>query len=158
MERDRNGLRFRRSESIERSMPEKHLRILVVDDQPNVRRAVRGVLAARNSWEVCGEAADGREAVERAGELRPDVVIMDMSMPRLSGLEATRQIRKRFPESQVLILTFHDFPGLGQLAREAGAKGCVLKGNSQELLIRAVESVSDANPFFQTGDSATRAS
>jgi DNA-binding NarL/FixJ family response regulator len=133
-------------------MADKHLRILVVDDQPNVRRAVRDMLAARRDWEICGEAADGHEAIERTEELNPDVVIMDMSMPRLSGLEATRHIRQFFPHSQVLILTFHDFPGLAQLAQEAGAQGCVLKGESQKFLIRAVESVSDAYPFFRTGD------
>jgi DNA-binding NarL/FixJ family response regulator len=135
-------------------MADRHLRILVVDDQPNVRRAVRGMLAAKRDWEICGEAADGREAIERTEQLHPDVVIMDMSMPRLSGLEATRHIRRYFPASQVLILTFHDFPGLLQLAREAGAQGCVLKGDSQKFLIRAVESVSDSNPFFKTADSA----
>jgi DNA-binding NarL/FixJ family response regulator len=132
-------------------MSDRHLRILVVDDQPNVRRAVRSLLAAKRDWEICGEASDGREAIERTEELRPDVVIMDMSMPLLSGLEATRHIRRFFPESQVLILTFHEFPGLGQLAREAGAKGCVLKGDTREFLIRAVESVGNSTPFFQTG-------
>jgi len=131
-------------------MPDRHLRILVVDDQPNVRRAVRSMLASKGDWEICGEASDGREAIQRTEELHPDVVIMDMSMPLLSGLEATRYIRQFFPDSQVLILTLHDFPGLGQLAREAGAKGCVLKGDSKEFLIRAVESVGDSDPFFQT--------
>jgi DNA-binding NarL/FixJ family response regulator len=138
-------------------MPDRHLRILVVDDQPNIRRAVCGMLASKQAWEVCGEASDGREAIERTEQLHPDVVIMDMSMPRLSGLEATRHIRQFFPDSQVLILTFHDFPGLAQLAREAGAQGCVLKGDTRELLIRAVESVSDSNSFFKTGDQRPQA-
>jgi DNA-binding NarL/FixJ family response regulator len=137
-------------------MPDRHLRILVVDDQPSVRHAVRSMLASKGDWEVCGEASDGREAIQRTEELHPDVVIMDMSMPLLSGLEATRYIRQFFPDTQVLILTFHDFPGLGQLAREAGAQGCVLKGDSREFLIRAVESVGDSNPFFQIGGSAAQ--
>ncbi len=130
-------------------MPDRHLRILVVDDQPFMRRAVRNLLESRPAWEICGEASDGCEAIERTGELRPDVVVMDMSMPRLNGLEATRFIHEFFPSSQVLILTFHDFPGLPELAREAGAQGFILKGNSGELLVRAVESVGESTPFFQ---------
>ncbi len=112
------------------------------------------MLSTRHEWEVCGEASDGREAIERTEQLHPDVVIMDMSMPRLSGLEATRQIRENHPNAHVLILTFHDFPGLRQLAREAGAQGCVLKGNASEFLVRAVESVSDSRPFFPSGKPA----
>lgn len=130
-------------------MPEKHLRILVVDDQPYVRRAVRSLLESKREWEICGEAADGREALEKTEELRPDVVIMDMSMPKLNGLEATRFIHQRFPASEVVILTLHDFPDLPRLARDAGAKGCVLKGDSSELLIPAVQSVSNCTPFFE---------
>lgn len=130
-------------------MPEKHLRILIVDDQPYVRRAVRSLLESKCEWEVCGEASDGREAIEKTEELHPDVVIMDMSMPGLNGLEATRFIHQRFPASEVVILTLHDFPGLSRMAQEAGAKGCVLKGNSNDLLIPAVQSVSNCMPFFE---------
>lgn len=135
-------------------MADRRLRILVVDDQPNVRRAVRNLLASRNDWEVCGEAADGCEAIERTKELGPDVIIMDMSMPRLNGLDATRQIHDQFPSSQVVILTFHDFPGLAELAREAGAQGCVLKGHASQFLVQAVEQVSGAQPFFQSNSPA----
>jgi DNA-binding NarL/FixJ family response regulator len=133
---------------IEQQEADRPLRILVVDDQPNVRRAVRNLLASRTDWEVCGEAADGWEAIERTKELRPDVIIMDMSMPRLNGLDATRRIHDQFPGSHVVILTFHDFPGLAQLAREAGAHGCVLKGHANEFLVQAVERVSGSQPFF----------
>jgi DNA-binding NarL/FixJ family response regulator len=129
-------------------MPEKHLRILVVDDQPYVRRAVRSLLESKHEWEVCGEASDGREAIAQTEALHPDIVIMDMSMPNLNGLEATRFIHQRFPSSDVLILTLHDFPDLPRIAREAGAKGCVLKGNSGQFLIPAVQSVSNCTPFF----------
>ncbi len=135
-------------------MADQHLRILVVDDQPNVRRAVRNLLSSRSDWEICGEAADGREAIERTKELQPEVIIMDMTMPRLNGLDATRQIRDQYPNSQVVILTFHDFPGLAQLAREAGAQGCVLKGHASEFLVQAVEKVSGSQPFFQASSSA----
>jgi DNA-binding NarL/FixJ family response regulator len=130
-------------------MPDKHLRILVVDDQPYVRRAIRGLLESKREWEVCGEAADGREAVEKTEALHPDVVIMDMSMPGLNGLEATRLICKNFPRSVVVILTLHSFPDLSRLAQEAGAKGCVLKGKSSQLLIPAVQSVSNHTSFFE---------
>lgn len=132
-------------------MADRHLRILVVDDQMNVRRAVRNLLSSRSDWEICGEAVDGCEAIQQTKELHPHVVIMDMSMPRLNGLDATRQIHDRFPGSQVLILTFHDFPGLAQLVREAGAKGCVLKGDASEFLVQAVEKVSGSQLFFQGG-------
>jgi DNA-binding NarL/FixJ family response regulator len=135
-------------------MTDRHLRILLVDDQPNVRRAVRNMLASRSEWEICGEAADGREAIELTRQLRPDVVIMDVSMPGLNGLDATRRIHELFPSSQILILTFHDFPGFGQIARDAGAQGCVLKGDANEFLVQAVESVSDSHPFFQGGNPA----
>jgi DNA-binding NarL/FixJ family response regulator len=130
-------------------MPDKHLRILVVDDQPYMRRAVRSLLESKPEWEVCGEASNGREAIEKTEELHPDVVIMDMSMPTLNGLDATRLIHQNFPSADVVLLTLHDFPDLPRLAREAGAKGCVLKGNSSELLIPAVESVSNRRPFFE---------
>jgi len=135
-------------------MAERRLRILVADDQPNVRRAVRSLLASRVDWEVCGEASDGCEAIQRTKELQPDVIIMDMSMPRLNGLAATREIHDRFPGSQVVILTFHDFPGLAQLARDAGAKGCVLKGHASEFLVQAVENASISQPFFPAGGPA----
>jgi DNA-binding NarL/FixJ family response regulator len=130
-------------------MSDQRLRILVVDDQPNVRRAVRNLLASRPDWEICGEAANGWEAIEQTQQLHPDVIIMDMTMPGLNGLDATRQIHDRFPGSQVLILTFHDFAGLAQLAREAGAQGCVLKGHASEFLVQAVERVSGSQSFFQ---------
>jgi two-component system, NarL family, nitrate/nitrite response regulator NarL len=129
-------------------MPEKHLRILVVDDQPYVRSAVRSLLESKREWEVCGEASDGREAIAQTEALHPDIVVMDMSMPNLNGLEATRFIHHRFPSSEVVILTLHDFPDLPRIAQEAGAKSCVLKGHSSQFLIPAVQSVSNCTPFF----------
>ena len=130
-------------------MPVKHLRILVVDDQPYVRRAIRSLLESKHDWEICGEASDGHEAIEKTGELHPDVIVMDMSMPKLNGLEATRYIHEFYPDSSVVILTLHDFPDLPRMAREAGAKGYVLKGSSSQLLIPAVQSVSNRTPFFE---------
>jgi two-component system response regulator NreC len=133
-------------------MSDKHLRILVADDQPYVRRAVRALLESKRDWEVCGEASDGQEAIERTQELHPDVVVMDVSMPRLNGLEATRQIHQSFPHAQVLILTFHDFPDLARVAQNAGARGCLLKADSSRYLIPAVESLDTSTVFFTYRD------
>ena len=129
-------------------MPEKHLRILIADDQPNMRRAVRALLESKTDWEVCGEASDGQEAIDRTEELHPDVVIMDVFMPKLNGIEATRQIHRSFPRSQVLILTFHDLPALACAAHDAGARGCLFKGDSSRCLIPAVEGLKNSPSAF----------
>jgi len=137
-------------------MPDRHLRILIADDQPYIRRAVRALLESKKSWEVCGEASDGREAIERTEQLHPDIVVMDLFMPRLNGLEATRSIHQRFPSAQVLLLTLDDFPELARLARDAGAQGYVLKPDSSQFLIPAIASLGDSTPFFQTADTKPR--
>ena len=120
---------------------EQALRILIADDQPYMRRAVKSLLESHQGWTVCGEAVDGLDAVSKMAELQPDVVVMDMMMPNLNGLEATRRIRQQFPSSRILILTLHDVPELVRLARSAGARGLVLKSESNRLLILAVEHV-----------------
>ena len=137
-------------------MPDRHLRILIADDQPYIRRALRALLESKKSWEVCGEASDGREAIERTEQLHPDIVVMDLFMPRLNGLEATRSIHQRFPSAQVLLLTLDDFPELARLARDAGAQGYVLKPDSSQFLIPAIASLGDSTPFFQTADTKPR--
>jgi len=129
-------------------MAETHLRILIVDDQALVRRAVRLMLESHAGWKVCGEAADGIEAIDRTRELHPDIVIMDLSMPKMDGLEATREIHASFPETQILILTLHHFPNLVKAVQHAGAQGCVLKSDSNRYLIPAVSSLSKSQPFF----------
>jgi DNA-binding NarL/FixJ family response regulator len=126
----------------------KQLRILVVDDQPYIRRAVRSLLESQNNWVVCGEAADGIEAIARTAELHPDVIVMDMSMPRLNGLEAARTIREEFPKSRVVILTLHDLPELPALVKRAGAQGLVLKSDSNRFLISAIEHLGREQSFF----------
>ncbi len=123
------------------------LRILIVDDQEPVRRALRGLLRTQPSFQLCGEARDGMEAVEKASELKPQVVLMDVSMPRLDGLEATRQILKQLPETEVLILTQHDSEQAARAAKEAGARGYLSKSDAR-YLISAVETVSRHIPFF----------
>jgi DNA-binding NarL/FixJ family response regulator len=103
------------------------MRILIVDDHAVVRRGVRDLLEQSRTVEVCGEAVDGRDAVAKASELKPDAIVMDISMPNLNGLEATREIRSAFPEIDIVILTQHDSPEMMRQARSAGARGYVVK-------------------------------
>jgi DNA-binding NarL/FixJ family response regulator len=124
------------------------LRILVVDDHAVVRRGVRSLLESRESWEVCGEATTGREAVEQNRQLRPDVVVMDLSLPGLNGLDATRQILKDTPGTQVLVLTMHQSEQLARDVLQAGARGYVLKADADESLIAAVDSLRQHKPFL----------
>jgi DNA-binding NarL/FixJ family response regulator len=127
---------------------DRQLRILVADDQPYMRRAVKALLESQNGWVVCGEAADGLEAIQKTGELQPDVIVMDMIMPNLNGLEATRRIHREFPDTHVLILTLHDVPELIKLVQTAGAQGLVLKSDSNRVLILAVEHLCRTESFF----------
>ena len=124
------------------------LRILVVDDHAVVRRGVRALLESHGNWEVCGEATTGRDAVEQSRRLRPDVVVMDLSLPELNGLDATRQILKDAPEIEVLVLTMHQSEELARDVLQAGARGYVLKSDADENLIAAVESLRQHKPFL----------
>jgi DNA-binding NarL/FixJ family response regulator len=129
-------------------MTQKQLRILIADDQPYMRRAVKALLESQDGWVVCGEAANGLEAIEKTEKLQPDVVVMDMIMPHLNGLEATRRIHREFPDSHILILTLHDVPELTRLVQTAGAQGLVLKSDSNRLLISAVEHLGRSDTFY----------
>ena len=124
------------------------LRILVVDDHAVVRRGVRSLLESHEGWEVCGEATTGRDAVEQSRRLRPDVVVMDLSLPELNGLDATRQILKDAPDSEVLVLTMHHSEELARDVLRAGARGYVLKSDADENLIAAVDSLRQHKPFL----------
>jgi DNA-binding NarL/FixJ family response regulator len=124
------------------------LRILVVDDHAVVRRGVRALLEGHPGWEVCGEAGTGREAVEMAGRLKPDIVVLDLSLPELNGLEATRQILKESPRTEVLVLTMHHSEELAQQVLQAGARGYILKSDAGESLIAAVETLVRREPFL----------
>jgi DNA-binding NarL/FixJ family response regulator len=134
------------------------LRLLVADDHEVVRRGVRVLLETRLGWQVCQEASDGAEAVEKAGQSNPDVVILDVGMPVLDGLEAARRIRKACPRSEVLILTLHDSEQIAHEVLAAGARGYVLKSDTARDLIAAVEAVSRHRPFFngRVGEKALR--
>ena len=126
----------------------KPLRILVADDQEVVRQGVRGLIERRADWRVCGETGDGREAVRKAKELQPDVVVLDITMRGLNGLDATRQILKDRPESEVLVLTMHHSEELARDILQAGARGYVLKSDADENLIAAVDSLRQHKPFL----------
>jgi DNA-binding NarL/FixJ family response regulator len=124
-----------------------NLRVLVADDHEIFRKGVCSILL-QQGWTVVAEAANGREAVTKAKALRPDVAVMDISMPELNGLEATRQILKTNSESKVLILTMHQSDSLMRNALEAGARGYLLKTDTSRDLATAVESVSANKTFF----------
>jgi DNA-binding NarL/FixJ family response regulator len=123
------------------------VRILVVDDHAVVRHGLRTLLGGHPQWEIIAEAADGLEAVDKADRLKPDVVVLDITMPRLGGLEACRLIRKTAPKCEVLIVTQHDSPYMMREALEAGARGYVVKSNASRDLLAAVEAVSQHLPF-----------
>jgi DNA-binding NarL/FixJ family response regulator len=126
----------------------EHIRILVADDHEVVRQGLRALLETEPGLEVCGEARDGREAVKEARRLRPDVVIVDFSMPGLNGLEVTRQIRKALAQTEVLVLTAYDSEQLARAVLGAGALGYVLKSDAERDLVTAVESLHRRRPFF----------
>jgi len=126
------------------------LSILIADDHDVVRRGLKSLLQSHPGWEVCAEASNGREAVELAKKLKPQVVVLDVTMPGLSGLEATRQILGVLPRTEILILTMHESEELVGEVLEAGARGYVLKTDTGRDLLRAVEAVSEHKPFFTT--------
>ncbi|HMF59364.1 MAG TPA: response regulator transcription factor [Vicinamibacterales bacterium] len=124
------------------------LRIVVVDDHAVVRRGVRALLESQTGWEVSAEATTGREAVDVAKRLQPDIVVMDLSLPELNGLDATRQILKESPRTEVLVLTMHHSEELARNVLQAGARGYILKSDADESLIAAVESLRQHKPFL----------
>lgn len=132
----------------------KPLRILVVDDHDVVREGLRALLAPQKHWQICGQAASGREAVEKALQLRPDLVVMDFTLPEMNGLDATRRIRKALPQTEVLILTVHDSEALIKEAFLAGAKAFVVKTDTRLHLIPALETLARHQPFFTSAASA----
>src|ERR1700757_2133631 len=124
------------------------MRLLIVDDHKVVRRGIRSLLADHNRWEVCGEAVDGQDAVDKARELKPDLIIMDVSMPRLNGLEAARQVRGILPDCEVVVLSQHENSEMARQALKAGARGYVVKSSISRDLISAVAKASRHEYFF----------
>ena len=128
-------------------------RILIVDDHEVVRQGIRTILKSRPQWEVCGEAINGREAIEKAKQLDPDVIIMDITMPEMSGIEATRELAKQKIRSAVLIFTMHESRNLADTVREAGARGFVLKSHAARDLLDALQRLMGGGTFFGPGES-----
>jgi len=123
------------------------IRILLVDDHPIVRQGLKTLLEGHAGWEVIGEASDGAEAVEKAKDLTPDVMVLDVTMPRMNGLEACRLLRHECPGLEILFVTQHDSPQMMREALEAGARGYVVKSNAARDLLAAVDAVSQHRVF-----------
>jgi DNA-binding NarL/FixJ family response regulator len=126
----------------------KKLRILIADDHGLVRRGARAILEAEEGWRVVGDAANGREAVQKAIELKPDVAVVDIGMPDLDGIEVARQIREAVPGTKVLVLTMHESDQMVRRALEAGAHGYVLKSDLTECLPKAVKTIAEGKRFL----------
>lgn len=124
------------------------VRILIADDHEVVRQGIRTILAARPDWEICGEALNGQQAVNLAGELRPDAIIMDITMPVMSGLEAARQLTKHKNSAPILIFTMHESSSLADSVQETGARGFVFKSRAVRDLIQALEILLKGGAYF----------
>ena len=131
-------------------MPEGNLRILIADDHDIVRQGTRAMIEQHPGWEVCGLAANGREAVAQANKLSPDIVILDMSMPELNGLEAAIQIKGQRPATEILMFTAHESDELIRKAFGAGVKSFVFKTEAHHCLFEAIGSLARHKPFFTT--------
>ena len=123
-------------------------KILIVDDHEVVRQGIRTILRARPQWEICGEAVNGKDAIEKATALDPDVIIMDITMPEMSGIEATREITKLKLRPAVLVFTMHESKNLAATVQEAGARGFVLKSHAARDLLDALEALLNGGTFF----------
>jgi len=125
-----------------------NLKVLVADDHEVVRKGLRTILEEQPGWEVSGEASDGREAVDKVRALKPDVTVVDVGMPGLNGLEATRQMLRNDPATKVLILTMHESDPLIREVLDAGARGYLLKSDAGKDLVSAVEAIRRNKTYF----------
>jgi DNA-binding NarL/FixJ family response regulator len=123
------------------------LRILIADDHDVVREGTRALIERQPGWEVCGVAATGHEAVEQALALKPDIVVMDMTMPELNGLDAAVQIKRRLPQTEILIFSVHQTDELIREVFKAGAKSFIFKSEANHFLVEAIQSLSEHKPF-----------
>lgn len=124
------------------------LRVLIADDHDIVRQGLRKLVESQADWEVCAEAANGRQAVEKALATRPDIAILDISMPEMDGLTATRKIREALPQTEVLILTQHEAEIVARQVLKAGARGYILKSDAGEDLVAGINALRRHKPFF----------
>jgi two-component system response regulator NreC len=123
-------------------------RVLIVDDHAFIRRGVQTILHPYPEWEFCGEAENGKDAIRLADELKPEIIIMDVSMPGLNGIEATRAIRKSQPEVKVVLLTLHESAELLRSAFRAGARGYLLKTDAEQELVKALSVVAGEGAYI----------
>jgi DNA-binding NarL/FixJ family response regulator len=126
------------------------VRILLADDHEIVREGVRAIVERQEGWEICGEATNGREAVTMAGNLKPEAVIMDIGMPELNGLEATRQIKRLLPEVEVLIFTANETEEIVRQVFQSGARGYLLKTEASKHLMPALEALRKHRTYFSS--------
>lgn len=118
-------------------------RILLADDNPTIRHSLRTLLSKQADWAICGEAENGKMAVEMAARLSPDLVILDLSMPVINGLDAARQIKKTSPDIQIVMFTMHEFPHLREEARKVGVNELVPKTAHPSHLLNALHAMLD---------------
>src|SRR5262245_47023265 len=123
-------------------------RIVIADDHEVVRQGVRTLSSSQSGWEVCGEAATGRQAIDLTQRLKPDVLILDIGMPDMNGLEAARNISRSNPQTAILILTMHESEQIVREVFDIGARGYVLKSDAGRDLVAAVDSLQHKKPFF----------
>jgi len=123
-------------------------RVLIVDDHAAIRRGVQAILHPFPEWEFCGEADNGNDAIRMADTLKPDVIIMDVSMPGLNGIDATRAIRKAQPDIKIVLLTLHDSADLVRSAFRAGARGYLLKTDAEQELVKALKAITAQGTYF----------
>ena len=126
------------------------MRILIADDHPFVRNGVRNILGAHAGYEVCGEAENGAVAVQKVQELNPDVLVLDITMPVMNGIDAARQILEQRPDLPIVILSMHESGTQLEAARKLGIKGYVSKSRAVQDLIRAIDAVSAGKTYFST--------
>jgi DNA-binding NarL/FixJ family response regulator len=124
------------------------MRVFVADDHDIVRRGVRGLVESQVGWELCGEAADGQTALDRATDLKPDVAVLDVSLPILNGLAVTRRLRQASPDTEILLFSMHDDDETVSGGLAAGARGYLLKSESDDLLVEAIASLGRHKPYF----------
>jgi len=126
----------------------KHIRIMLVDDHPVVRKGLASCLASHPNLQIVGEAADGQEALNKAKQISPDIVVMDIDMPQMDGLAVTEVLRKELPNVKVLIMSMHRHTEYVLRILQSGARGYVLKDATPEELVKAIETVNTGEPFF----------
>jgi len=137
-----------------RSAQDARRRVLIADDHELMRRGLRGLIESHDEWAVCGEAVEGSEVVRKAAELKPDLVIMDVNLPGLSGIEAAARIRQERAGAKILFFTVHDSEDLVREIIEVGGQGCVAKSRASQDLIEAVRNVLSGKTFFPTAVAA----